>query len=160
MPPSHLPAPPDSCDPLHAAAPRLSPAKAAAAGCGHGAVAAVVDPIPQQPSRNDGSAQAGTDVQAGEAGRSVDGRGDLASAEGRGGMSVVTQWSRNDAIDFDGDPVLIDRGGEMPASAWDGRRHRGLQPVPAACMRAQAPPTHARRTSPANPEFSTEEPAA
>nr|WP_255691505.1 TonB-dependent receptor [Luteimonas sp. XNQY3] len=70
---------------------------------GPGAVAGVVNLIPQQPTRNGGFVQAGTDVQDGEPAWSIDGRGDLVSADGRGGLSVVGQWSTTDAIDFNGD---------------------------------------------------------
>lgn len=70
---------------------------------GPGAVAGVVNLIPQQPTRPGGYLQAGVDVQDGEPMQTVDGRGDLVTADGRGGLSVVGQWSKNDAIDFDGD---------------------------------------------------------
>jgi len=70
---------------------------------GPGAVAGVVNLIPQQPTRNGGFVQLGTDVQDGEPAWSIDGRGDLVSADGRGGLSVVGQWSTTDAIDFNGD---------------------------------------------------------
>ena len=70
---------------------------------GPGAVAGVVNLVPEQPTRSGGFVQAGSDVQDGEPAWSVDGRGDLVSDEGRGGLSLVGQWSRNDAIDFNGD---------------------------------------------------------
>ena len=70
---------------------------------GPGAVAGVVNLIPEQPIRNGGFVQAGTDVQGGEPAWSVDGRGDVVSDEGLGGLSLTGQWSRNDAIDLDGD---------------------------------------------------------
>jgi len=70
---------------------------------GPGAVAGVVNLIPQQPVRNGGFVQAGTDVQRGEPAWSIDGRGDLVAADGRGSASLVGQWSKNDAIDFNGD---------------------------------------------------------
>ncbi|MCD9097281.1 TonB-dependent receptor [Luteimonas fraxinea] len=70
---------------------------------GPGAVAGVVNLIPQQPVRNGGFVQVGTEVQRGAPAWSVDGRGDLVSDDGRGGLSVVGQWSTSDAIDFNGD---------------------------------------------------------
>ena len=70
---------------------------------GPGAVAGVVNLIPQQPVRNGGFVQAGTDVQRGEPAWSIDGRGDLVAVDGRGSVSLVGQWSKNDAIDFNGD---------------------------------------------------------
>lgn len=70
---------------------------------GPGAVAGVVNLIPEQPVRNGGYLQLGTDVQKGEPAWSVDGRADLVSEDGRGGLSLVGQWSTQDALDFNGD---------------------------------------------------------
>lgn len=70
---------------------------------GPGAVAGVVNLIPQQPVRNGGYVQLGTDVQKGEPAWSVDGRGDLVSEDGRAGLSLVGQWSKQDPVDFNGD---------------------------------------------------------
>lgn len=70
---------------------------------GPGAVAGVVNLIPQQPTRNGGFVQAATDFQKGTPARSVDGRFDLVRADGLGSVSMVGQWSATDPIDFNGD---------------------------------------------------------
>lgn len=70
---------------------------------GPGAVAGVINLIPQQPMASGGFVRYGVDVQKGEPQHNLDGRGDIVSAGGRLGLSVVGQASRNDALDFNGD---------------------------------------------------------
>lgn len=70
---------------------------------GPGAVAGVINLIPRQPTESGGFVRYSADVQKGEPIHGVDGRGDLVSDDGRFGLSVVGQASRNDAIDFNGD---------------------------------------------------------
>lgn len=70
---------------------------------GPGAVAGVINLIPEQPARNGGRVQLGVDVQKGEPLLYGDARGDLVLDDGRFGLSVVAQAARNDAIDYNGD---------------------------------------------------------
>lgn len=70
---------------------------------GPGAVAGVINLIPQQPTGNGGFVRYGVDVQKGEPVHNLDGRADFVSGDGRFGLSVVGQASKNDAIDFNGD---------------------------------------------------------
>lgn len=70
---------------------------------GPGAVAGVINLIPQQPLKNGGFVRYGVDVQEGEPQHNLDGRADVVADNGRAGLSLVGQRSRNDAIDFDGD---------------------------------------------------------
>lgn len=70
---------------------------------GPGAVAGVINLIPQQPTRNGGFVRYGLDAQKGEPLHNLDARGDFLSADGRLGLSVVGQASKNDAVDFNGD---------------------------------------------------------
>ncbi|MEZ0472807.1 TonB-dependent receptor plug domain-containing protein [Luteimonas salinilitoris] len=70
---------------------------------GPGAVAGVINLIPQQPADDGGFVQLGIDVQDGEPLYYADGRGDVVSDDGRFGLSVVGQAAKNDAIDFNGD---------------------------------------------------------
>ncbi|MFT3763332.1 MAG: TonB-dependent receptor [Pseudoxanthomonas sp.] len=70
---------------------------------GPGAVAGVINLIPRQPARNGGFVRYGVDVQKGEPIHNLDGRGDFVSDDGRLGLSVVGQASKNDAIDFNHD---------------------------------------------------------
>lgn len=70
---------------------------------GPGAVAGVVNLIPDQPVRNGGFVQAMAESQKGELLRALDGRADLVSDDGRAGASLVAQWIDGDAVDFDGD---------------------------------------------------------
>ncbi len=70
---------------------------------GAGAVAGAINLVPVQPREGGGFVQAGVDVQRGEPLWYSDGRLNVVSQDGTLGLSVVTQGSRNDAIDFNGD---------------------------------------------------------
>jgi len=70
---------------------------------GPGAVAGVVNLISQQPTRNGGFAQIGSEWQKGEPMSHAVARIDRVSEDGSAGLSLVGQFSENDAIDFDGD---------------------------------------------------------
>ncbi|QDH69235.1 TonB-dependent receptor plug domain-containing protein [Marilutibacter alkalisoli] len=70
---------------------------------GPGAVAGVINLIPQRPVNNGGFLRYGVDVQKGEPQHNLDGRVDRLSGDRRLGVSVVGQASSNDAIDFNGD---------------------------------------------------------
>lgn len=88
---------------------------------GPGAVAGVINLIPEQPIDNGGFVQLGVDVQQGEPLYYADGRGDLVSGDGRFGLSVVGQMARNDAIDFndDGYSEITEKSQQvLGAQAW------------------------------------------
>ncbi len=70
---------------------------------GPGAVAGVINLIPEQPTRNGGRLQLGVDVQKSEPVLYGDARGDFVLDDGRLGLSMVAQAARNDAIDYNGD---------------------------------------------------------
>ncbi|WP_395792268.1 TonB-dependent receptor plug domain-containing protein [Aquimonas sp.] len=70
---------------------------------GAGAVAGVINLIPEYPRDDGGFVQAGIDVQDGEPLYSAEARRDFVSADGRGGISLLGQAARNDAIDFNDD---------------------------------------------------------
>ncbi|MFY8133660.1 MAG: TonB-dependent receptor plug domain-containing protein, partial [Aquimonas sp.] len=70
---------------------------------GPGAVAGVINLIPESPNDSAGFAGAGIEVQDGEPMYSVQARRDFVSADGRGGFSLLGQALRNDAIDLNDD---------------------------------------------------------
>ncbi|MBS7455767.1 TonB-dependent receptor plug domain-containing protein [Coralloluteibacterium stylophorae] len=70
---------------------------------GPGAVAGVINLVPQQPRENGGFVRYGIESQKDVAQHNLDGRADLVSGDGRFGLAVVGQASSNDAIDFNGD---------------------------------------------------------
>lgn len=70
---------------------------------GAGAVAGVVNLIPQQPLHDGGFVQIGADVQQGQPTRHLQGRVDQVRADARLGWSLAAQSLDGDPIDFDGD---------------------------------------------------------
>ncbi|MGH8032390.1 MAG: TonB-dependent receptor plug domain-containing protein [Luteimonas sp.] len=70
---------------------------------GPGAVAGVINLIPDRPTENGGRVQLGIDSQEGESQLFGDVRLDRVLDDGRLGVSLVAQAAHNDAIDFNGD---------------------------------------------------------
>jgi outer membrane receptor for ferrienterochelin and colicins len=70
---------------------------------GPGALAGVINLVPLAPHVHGGFVQAGIEIQKGVPFWLADGRVNAVLPNGAGGIAVVAQSSRNDAIDFNGD---------------------------------------------------------
>jgi len=87
---------------------------------GPSAVAGVVNLISQQPTRNGGFAQIGSEWQRNQPASFFTGRSDLINADGSQGLSLVGQWSKSNPIDFDHDGYTEISKKEMKVAGAQG----------------------------------------
>jgi len=87
---------------------------------GPGAVAGVVNLISQQPTRNGGFVQTGSEWQRHQPTSFFTGRNDVINADGSQGLSVVGQWSKSNPIDFDHDGYTEISEKEMKVAGAQG----------------------------------------